>query len=84
VKALCQGFPTFSLHCPPKSKIIKPTSPLVYVSLIRNILEGEGLWVKENVSFASWFLLFTAKFLFRSAKISKNAYKNIQKIYFSN
>jgi hypothetical protein len=43
------------------------------VSLVRYILEGEGLWVKENVSFASWVLLFSAKFLFTSAKISKNA-----------
>ncbi len=40
---LDQGFPTFSLHCPPKSKIINPTSPLVYVSLVRCPLEGEGL-----------------------------------------
>ncbi len=61
-----QGFPTFSLHCPPKSKIIKPASPhVVYVSLVRCYLEGEGLYVKKNLSFASWVLL-------KSIQICKN------------
>ena len=52
-----QGFPTFFLHCPPKSKIIKPASPHAFVSLVRRPLEVEGLQVKKNLIFASCVLL---------------------------
>jgi hypothetical protein len=44
---------------------------------------GYNLKVKKNLSFASYILLKSDKFLFRSAKISKNGYTIIQKIYFS-